>query len=108
MKKFIIIALVSTVLITGCSLFNTKTAYKTLGTIETATSFSYDGYVDSILAGISTTNYLPQVSSKFNQFQAGFIVALDAVEYNTNALAPVNLVVESDDIINFINQIKGK
>jgi hypothetical protein len=51
------------------------------------------------------TNDLPRVAQKFDTFQAAFRVALDSVEFNTNALAPPNVTTLSGDLLNLINQL---
>lgn len=91
------------VLVMGCKASQQRAAYNTLATVQTVTVGAYDGYVSEIIAGRIKTNDLPRVSRQFNVFQAAFLVALDAVEYNTNALAPANLTTLSTDLLNLIN-----
>jgi hypothetical protein len=92
--------------ITGCTTTQQQTTYNTLYTVEHATVTAYDGYVGLVVGGTLPTNGVPRVSKAFNTFQASFLVALDAAQYNTNALAPSSLVVESQDVINLIANIK--
>lgn len=106
MKK-LLLSLSLIVLMVGCTTTQQQTTYKTLYTVEHLTVSTYDGYLDTVIKGQTTTNSVPQVSKAYNDFQAAYIIALDAAEYNTNALAPENLVVESQDIINLINTVKG-
>ena len=103
------LALGGTAIITaGCTTNQQKIAYNTLYSVEKSTTAAYDGYIDSVIKGISTTNGVPRVSRAYNTFQASFLVALDAAQFHTNALAPSALIVESMDVINLINQVKGK
>lgn len=95
-------------LITGCSTTQQTVTYNTLYSVEHTTVAAYDGYVKAVITGQASTNGLPAVSKSFNAFQASFLVALDAAQFNTNALAPANLMVESADVINLISQFKSK
>jgi hypothetical protein len=95
-------------LFTGCKASQQRVAFNTLYSVEKATTGAYDGYIGSVLKGASTTNGVPAVSRAYNKFQSSFVVALDAVQFNTNALAPASLVVESQDVINAINTWRNK
>lgn len=90
----------------GCKTSQQQTAYKTIYSLEKATTAAYDGYLDLVIAGKVGTNDMPKLAKAYNSFQAAELIALDAVQFNTNALAPANLVIESRDIINFINKIR--
>jgi len=94
--------------VTGCATNQQRIAYNSLYSVEKVTVGSYDGYIDSVISGMSTTNGVPAVSKKFNQFQSSFVVALDAAQFNTNAIAPASLVIESEDVINLIATFKSK
>ena len=107
MRKTLLTCILLAALV-GCTTNQQTIAYKSLYTVEKVTTGAYDGYLDSIIVGQTTTNSLPRVSSAFNKFQASFVVALDAVQFNTNAPAPASLVVESQDVLNLIVQLKGK
>lgn len=107
MKK-LLAGLVAAVLIVGCTTTQQLRSYQTLYTVEHLTSDTYDGYLDTVIKGQTSTNSTPKVSKAFNLFQASYLVALDAAQYNTNALAPSSLVQESTDVINLINTVKGK
>lgn len=108
MKKLILVPLVSiALLIAGCTTTQQTTAYKTLYSVEHTTVSAYDGYIDTVIKGQTSTNQVPTVAKAFNTFQASYIIALDAVQYNTNALAPAALVQESQDVIGLIITAKG-
>ncbi len=102
------IALPPAALLTGCTSSQQTTTYNTLYTVEHTTVAAYDGYVKAILKGDASTNGLPAVSKAFNKFQASFLVALDAAQFQTNSLAPASLIVEGQDVLNAINQFKSK
>jgi len=88
--------------LTGCKGTPQQIAFKTLSSVETTTTAAYDTYVSQVIAGTVPTNSLPTISRKFNLFQASFLIALDGVQYNTNALAPDSLTVLSGDLLNLI------
>jgi hypothetical protein len=92
---------------TSCTTSQQTTAYKTLYGLEVATTGAYDAYSKAVIAGSVPTNDVPKVSHAFNDFQAGMQAAVVAVQNNTNALAPANLVSESDAVINLITTING-
>lgn len=104
----IVSAATVSVVMTGCNTSQQSFAYKTIYSIERATVAGYDGYVRLVISGDVPTNDFPVVSKRFNQFQASALVALNLVEFNTNALAPTSLVIESGDLLNLIEQIKRR
>lgn len=95
----------STVIV-GCKSSQQQTAFDTLYSVEQVTVSAYDSYVTLVIQGTVSTNGVPQVSKAFNTFQASCLIALDAVQYNTNALCPPDLLVESQDVVNLITDIK--
>lgn len=113
LKKLILALLIaaapiSMVALVGCTTTQQTTAYKTLYSVETSTTAAYDGYLSLLIKGSVATNGAPTVASYYNKFQGSFRVALSLAENNTNALAPINLITESQDVINLINQFTGK
>ena len=93
----------------GCASGPQRVAFNTLYSVEQSTTSAVDVYDSLVISGAVPTNDVPRVSRAFNLWQKSFTVALDAVQFNTNAIAPPNLVVESQDLINLINKIsKGK
>jgi hypothetical protein len=95
------------VVMTGCKTSQQQVVFNSLYTVEHATVTAYDGYVGLVLSGQLPTNDVPRVSKAFNVYQASFIVALDAAQFNTNSLAPASLIIESQDVINLITTIKS-
>jgi hypothetical protein len=108
MRNQIAILVIAVFAVVGCVTTPKQAAFNSLYSVEKLTTGAYDGYIDSVLNGQSTTNGVPRVSSAYNKFQSSFVIALDAVQFNTNALAPTSLVIESGDVINLINQFKNK
>jgi hypothetical protein len=102
------VSIPSIVLIQGCTTSQQTIAYNTLYSVEHGVVSAYDGYLDTVVAGTTSTNGLHRVSVAYNTFQASFKIALDAAQFNTNALAPLNLQVEAADVINLIVLLKGK
>lgn len=90
---------------TGCNTSQQQVAFNTLYSVEHTTVAAYDGYISGVIGGTVSTNGVPRVSKAFNTFQASFIVALDAAQFNTNSLAPNSLIVESQDVINLISAV---
>ena len=102
----IAIALPASIVLTSCTTTQQGIAYNTLYSVEHTTVAAYDGYIQAVIRGQLATNGVPVVSKSFNRFQASFLVALDLVQNNTNAIAPSSLVMESQDVINAIATFK--
>lgn len=95
-------------MLTGCSTPQQRIAFNSLATVQTVTVAAYDGYAAGVVRGTIPADDLSKVSRRFDQFQAAFTVALDAVQYNTNALAPESLQMLSTDLLNLITQLSTK
>jgi hypothetical protein len=95
-------------LVAGCTSSQQRVAFNTLYSVEQTTRVAVDAYDMEIAMGNVPTNDVPRVSAAFNTFQAAFLVALDAAEFNTNAIAPPNLVIEGEDVVNLITTLKNK
>lgn len=107
MKKLITLALIvglSTAAFVGCTTSQQRTAYNTLYSVEATTTATVDGYYLAAAKGLASTNGIPKVSSAYNDFQKSFVIALDAAQFNTNALAPASLQQESADVIALVGQ----
>ena len=103
----IIQALVVALILIGCTEPAQKTAYNTIYSLESSTTAAYSGYIDAVIKGIVSTNSVPAVRKAFDNFQAAATTATDAANFNTNALAPPNLVTLAADVVNEINVAKG-
>jgi hypothetical protein len=104
MKKLILnIPLLSFAILSGCMTSNQqRTAANTLFAVHETTQSTVDGYFLAVYKGMASTNGIAPVSSAYNKFQLSYLVALDAVQYNTNALASDSLVTESKDVVNLV------
>ncbi len=102
----LLMSVLSSGVVLGCKSTPQTITYNSIYSVEKATTGAYDGYVDAVISGSVSTNGLPRVSRAYNKFQASVAVALDACQFNTNALAPDSLLTESGDVINLINQLK--
>lgn len=93
----------------GCvSQSGQQIAVNTLYSAQRTATSAVDGYYDAVISGAAPTNSVPVVAQSYNRFQSGWLVALDMVQYNTNALAPPNVTVLLSDLLNAIAQAKGK
>jgi hypothetical protein len=99
------VAAVGVVTLTGCNTPQQTKAFNSIYSVHRTTLAAYDAYLAGVVAGTVKTNDVPKISKAFNTFQAATLVALDGVQFNTNALAPGSLVVEAGDLINLINQV---
>lgn len=110
MKKtltFISLLGLTAVVLIGCTTSQQSTAFKTIASAEATVNFAHDSYQGLVIKGAVPTNDVPKISKLYNDFQAAELLALDGVQYNTNAIAPSSLVVEGQDLVNLINNIKA-
>lgn len=97
--------LVSIMCVTGCTTHQQKIAYRTLYGVEVTTTTAYDGYAILVAKGHIATNSVPQVSHAYNIFQDVMHIAVIEARFNTNALAPANVIAAGDAVINLISTI---
>lgn len=95
-------------LIIGCSTSQQMTAFKTLSSAEATVNAANDAYQTLVIKGSIPTNDVPKVSKLYNDFQVAELVALDAVQFNTNAVAPPALAVEGQDFVNLLTSLESK
>lgn len=98
----------SLLLLIGCTANQQTKSFNTIYAVQATTTSAIDSYNSLVIQGLLPTNDVPKVSRLYNQFQASTAVALDAVEFNTNALAPESLIIESENLIRLINTLKKK
>lgn len=104
MKTFTLSLAIFACALVGCNTTQQRTAYNTLYSVHAVTESAVDGYFTATVKGLASTNGIPQVSSAYNNFQKSFVIALDAAQFNTNALAPSSLQQESTDVISLVGQ----
>lgn len=95
-------------LMAACTTTQQRVAVNTLFSLEQGATAAVDGYDSRVIKGVLPTNDVPRVSALYNKFQASMLVALDAVQFNSNAIAPPSLAVESQDLVNLIMKLEGK
>lgn len=89
----------------GCAPTAQQVAYKSIYSVQKATLNSYEAYISAVINGKLATNHVPDVSKRFNEFQAASQVAITAAQWNTNAPASEQLSRMSADLINLIATI---
>lgn len=93
-------------LLFGCTTNQQTTAFKTLATAEATVNVANDTYQSLVINGSLPTNNVPQESNLFNDFQASALLALSAVQFDSNAVTPAALAQEGQDLVNLINTLK--
>ncbi|SRR5579862_24188 len=106
MLKLLIVCVLLSALATACTTNQQTLAANTLSTLEQSATAAVDGYDTLVIQGNLPTNGVPTVTKAYNDFQAALMLALDGVQYNTNAVAPPALTVEAQDLVNLINTIE--
>lgn len=91
-------------IVAACNTTQQRTAYNTLYSVEATTTAAVDGYFSATIKGMAPTNGIPKVSHAYNDFQKAFAIAIDAAQFNSNALAPASLQQESADVISLVGQ----
>ncbi len=107
MKKLLLTLTLVAVLI-GCTSTGQRKAVNTIGGVETSSTAIVDGYYSLVVRGKLSTNNVPKVSRAYDSLQSSIRLALTVVKNDTNALAPANLLTESLDLANLVNQVKGQ
>lgn len=103
MRKLIPVFFLSALFLIGCA---TRTAYNTLATVGYTVDSAVSAYFDGVVKGSFPTNGVPKVSLAYNLFQADYRVALKIAQYNTNAIAPPNILVDQQNVLNTIGASK--
>jgi hypothetical protein len=97
----IAVAGIAAAIIIGCK--NPQaTALNTLSSLEQTTTAAYQGYIAGVIKGVVPTNNVPLISHMYNTFQADMIVAIVAVQGNSNSVAPPNIISESAAVVSQI------
>lgn len=89
---------------TGCNTTSQRTAFNTLGALESTVTAGVDAYFLASVKGLAPTNGIPQVSSVYNKFQADMQLAVTLAQNSTNALASSNIVAEANGVLNVVSQ----
>lgn len=107
MKKLLLVPILSLAVLIGCTTSQQSTAFKSIATVEATVNVANDGYQQLVIVGQLPTNDVPKIAHLYNAFQASELIALDAVQFNTNALAPSALIIEGQDFVNVVTAIKS-
>lgn len=85
----------------GCKSQSAVT-YKTLYSLEVATTGAFDSYCGLVIQHKLPTNDVPRISRDYNLFQTGMQLAIAAARGNSNAPPPASLVTQSTALLNTI------
>lgn len=99
-----LLVVIALLVLPACTTNQQTAGFNTLYSLQKVTTGAYDGYIGQVIQGTVPTNDVPVISKSYNTFQAAMLVALDGVQYNTNALASENLINLSQDLMNLIRQ----
>jgi hypothetical protein len=105
--KLILPLLIVVALAWGCSTSQRRATYNSLATVGHTTDAAVKSYLDLVIQGQVSTNSVPTVAKNYQTFQAAFNAAVALAQFNTNAVAPPNVVALSGVVINSINTAKG-
>lgn len=96
---------------TGCSVFERQDpitiTYNTLYSVETATTASYDAFLDMVVVGEIKRDKVPAVATAYNRFQGGMQVAVAAAQFNWSAPAPADVTTLASLVLDAILKAKG-
>ena len=101
------VAICLALVIVACTSTQQGVVLNSLSTLEQTATATYDGYLALVVKGTVPTNDVPKVSKLFNTFQSDMVLAVVAVQGNTNAVAPQNVIDDSTALINQITTSKG-
>lgn len=93
--------------LTSCTQPAARIEYNTLWSTWQTTDNAVKAYLDQVVAGRVPTNGVPKVQHAYTDFQAGFLLAVSAASFNTNAAPPASLIESSVNVLTTIFQAKG-
>ena len=92
--------------IAACTTTQQRKTYNTLYTVGQSVDTAYKGYNDLLVTGqIRPVNY-KKVSTAYSDFQVYYKTAVQVFNYNTNAVAPQELIVKAAETVTIINEGK--
>lgn len=95
-------------LFVGCTTSSQRTAFNTIGSIETAANAALDTYDDAVIRGQITTNSLPTVAKAYNDLQHTLLLAAAIDKAGTNALSTPDIEAELGDFVNLVSALTKK
>lgn len=108
LTSFFSLVLLCAVIGLGMTCAGGRGTYTTLAASEQAVKSSYDGYLDSVIKGQTSTNDLPIIAKSFDAFQASFRVAVDRASGDTNAPVTGDLSAAAATLLDAIRQSQAK
>lgn len=105
MRKILAASAMLLVLV-ACTMTPMRKTYNTIYSVEAVTSAAVDGYFDSVAKGKVKTNGVPVVAKAYDGFQAVVHEAVTLMLGNTNAPATPALRLESQKVLNAIDQAR--
>lgn len=100
-------AVLTVAFVVGC-VSQSRTAYNTLASIQAVTTGAYGDYLNLVVKGKLPTNSVPTISKDYNTFQATWTAACMIAQWNTNSVAPQQVLDASANVITEINIEKAK
>ncbi len=104
MKK-LITALALGLLVVGCA--TNRKVFNTLYTVEHTTDSAIQSYYTLVIQKKIPTNSVPRISHEYTVYQVAFRNALVVAQFDTNSLAPANVIGLSALVVEDINTVKG-
>lgn len=98
MKKTLLLTILVSIIVVGCTTSSQRTTYNTIATVEQTATLAVDDYYKLVIKGTVSTNGVPTVSKAFNDLQVTGQLAAVTAENGTNALAPASLVLEASQL----------
>lgn len=98
-------AVFAVALIVGCA-SQSRTLYNTLASVQATTAGAYNAYLDLVVKGQLKTNMVPVVSRDFNLFQLTWSAAVAVAQWNTNSVAPPEVLAASTQVLTSITTAK--
>lgn len=93
---------------TGCTTPAQRTAFATIGSVDTAAKAAFSSYISLVNDHIVGTNDLPKVATLYKQVENGCKVAEALAENGTNSLAPALLTDELNKLTTFVSSVIPK
>ena len=96
------------VALVGCAIFQSRTSYNSLATVGNAVNSAYPAYLDLVVQHQVATNSVPAVTRAYNDFQAGYALAVNAAQTNLTNATPTSVLVLYTNVMNLILTAEGK
>lgn len=91
----------------GCAVTLSRSSFNTLATIGNTANSAYAAYTSLVVTHQVATNAVPQVARAYDDFQAGFGVAVSAAQFNLTNISPANVLDLYSNLVRLINIAEG-